>query len=99
MVMLIVIFKAKKLPLSWCLGMDVFSEMDKNNFENNFGHGKRYPGLQLFCKDGTTIPIYFAASKKASMMGKVLTKSLRKWTFLASQKAVLTRMVSHAILT
>jgi hypothetical protein len=48
MVMLIAIFKAKKLPHSWCLGIDVFSENDESNFKNIFGHSKWYPSLQLF---------------------------------------------------
>ena len=54
MVMLVVIFK---LPHSWCLVIDVFSEIDEINFENNFGCGKWYPGLQLFREDETKIPV------------------------------------------
>ncbi len=64
----------------------MFSEIDESNFENYFGHGKRYPSLQLFCKDGTRIPICFAASKKTSMTGKVLTKIFEKMDVLGITK-------------
>jgi hypothetical protein len=37
MVMLVMIFAAKKLPKRWCLGIDVFADFDKDNYENNFG--------------------------------------------------------------
>ena len=98
MVMLVVIFKAKKLPHRWCLSIDVFSEIDESNFENNFGHSKRYPGLQLFQEDGTKIPVCFAASKKASMTGEVLTKIYMQMDDLGITNVVLMRMVSHTIL-
>jgi hypothetical protein len=64
----------------------VFFEIDKSNFENDFDHGKWYPGLELFCKEGTKIPICFAASKNASMMGKVLTKVFIKMDVLGITK-------------
>ncbi len=48
LVMLVMIFAAKKLPTSWCLGIDVFAEFDEDNYENNFGIGRRYLGLKLF---------------------------------------------------
>ena len=69
MVMLVIIFAAKKLPKSWCLGIDVFADYDEDNYENNFGIGRRYPGLQPLCEDGTIIPICWAASPKACMPG------------------------------
>jgi hypothetical protein len=65
MVMLVIIFAAKKLPKSWCLGIDVFANYDEDNYENNFGIGRRYPGLQLFREDGTNIHICLTASPKA----------------------------------
>jgi hypothetical protein len=73
MVMLVIIFAAKKLPKSWCLGIDVFADYDEDNYKNNFGIGRRYLGLQLFRKDGTIIPICWAASLKACMTGEILT--------------------------
>ena len=45
LVMLVMIFMAKMLQESWCLGIDVFSELDEQNNESNFGVGKRYPVL------------------------------------------------------
>ena len=41
MVMLVIIFAAKKLPKSWCLGIDVFADYDEDNYKNNFGIGRR----------------------------------------------------------
>jgi hypothetical protein len=86
MVMLVVIFKAKKLPHSWCLGIDVFSEIDESNFEDNFGCGKQYPGLQLCCKDETKIPVCIAASKKALMASNVLVKVYKQMDDLGITK-------------
>jgi hypothetical protein len=73
LVMVTVIFKGKKLIESWCLGIDVFSVFDESNYENNFGTGKRYPGLQLYRDNGTKIPICWAASPNACMSGEILT--------------------------
>jgi hypothetical protein len=70
MVMLVIIFAAKKLPKSWCLGIDVFADYDEDNYKNNFGIGRSYPGLQLFREDGTIIPICWAASPKSIKQGQ-----------------------------
>ena len=86
MVMLVIIFAAKKLPKSWCLGIDVFADYDEDNYENNFGIGRRYPGLQLFREDGTIIPICWAASPKACMTGEILTLVFRQMDKLGITK-------------
>jgi len=86
MVLLVVIIKAKKLPHSWCLGIDMFSEINESNFENNFGQGKWCPGLQLFREGKTKIPICFSVFKKASMTGEIPTKVFKQMDDLGITK-------------
>jgi hypothetical protein len=90
MVMLVMMFAAKKLPKSCCLGIDVFADFDKDYYKNNFGVGRRYSGLQLFCEDGTIIPICWAASPNACMLGEILTLVFRQMDKLGITKRVLT---------
>ena len=75
---LTVIFTGKKLKEIMTLGIDVFAELDEVNWENNFGPGKRYPGLSLFDPEGNEIPVMFAVSKKSSMTGDILHKTFKK---------------------
>jgi hypothetical protein len=86
MVMLVMIFSAKKLPKSWCLGIDVFANFNKDNYKNNFGIRRRYPGLQLFCDNSTIIPICWAASPKTCMLGEILTLVFRQMDKLGITK-------------
>jgi hypothetical protein len=76
LVMLTVIFPGKKLKDSWCIGIDVFADFNDNEefYAENFGPGKRYPGLELLDEDGNKIPICFGASESACMTGEILTK-------------------------
>jgi len=76
----------QRIPKSWCLGIDVFANYDEDNYENNFGIGRRYPGLQLFREDGTIIPICWAASPKACMTGEILTLVFRQMDKLGITK-------------
>ena len=48
LVMLTVIFPGKKLNDSWVIGIDVFAAFndDEKFYADNFGPGKRYPGLE-----------------------------------------------------
>lgn len=70
----VVIFAAEKVPDKFCVGVDVFAEWDDDDFENNFGQGKRHPGLPLYRDDGSKVPVFFAASPNASMTGAILVK-------------------------
>jgi hypothetical protein len=98
MVMLVMIFAAKKLPKSWFLGIDVFVDFDEDNYGNNFGIGRRYPGLQLYCGDGTIIPICWAASPNACMLGEILTLVFRQMDKLGITKAGSPNMVCQSLL-
>ena len=42
------------------------------------GPGKRYPGLSLFNNDGNEIPVFFAATKNASMTSTILRDTFRE---------------------
>ncbi len=91
MVMLVMIFAAKKLPKRWCLAIDAFANFDNDNYENNFVVGRRYPGLQLFLEDGTTIPICWAASPNTCMSGEILTLVFQQTDNLDITKCGLTK--------
>ena len=56
----------------------MFSESDEDNFAENFGSGKRYPGLHLHGKDGIEIPVLFPASPKASMTSRILMETFKR---------------------
>ena len=73
----VVIFKGKKVQESWVQGVDVFMELDKDNALNNYGPGKRFPGMVLHDADGVEIPVLFAASPKASMTSTILKEMLK----------------------
>ena len=73
----VMIFAADNLQPSWALGVDVFSEWDKDNYINNFGIGKRHPGLSLFGCDGKEIRGFFAATKNASMNNSILMQAFK----------------------
>lgn len=79
LVMLIFIFLGKKLNDSWCIGIDVFADFDDDEkfYENNFGPGKRYPGLQLLGKIGNT---------NACMTGEILTEMFKMMDKLGISK-------------
>ncbi len=85
------IFAAKKLPKSCCLGIDVFADFDKDNYKNIFGIGRRHSGLQLFCEDGTIMPICWAASPNACMLGEILTLVFQQMDKLSITKRGLTK--------
>ena len=60
-------FPVKKLNLCWVLGADVFNEWDEEKYINNFGIGKRHPGLLLFGSDGKEILVVVASTPHASI--------------------------------
>lgn len=78
MVFLVVIFASKKMPRHWCAGDDPFAPYDKNVYSNNFGPGKRYPGLTLTREDGKEVPVFFAHSENGSMTGAILTQVFQR---------------------
>ena len=73
LVFVCLIFKGAKLMSTWTHGVNVFAELDETNDVNNFGTGKRYPGMNITCPNtGRVVPVMFAASPKASMTSKIL---------------------------
>ena len=77
LVFVTVIFKGEKVQPLWALGVDVWAELSEDCHPGNFGPGRRFPGLSLFRKDGTEIPVLFAASPNASMTSAILTATFR----------------------
>ena len=73
-----IIFSQEKLTPALGLGVDVFVEWDDTNFANNFGPGKRHPGLSLYNADGSKVPVYFDATPNASMTSEVLKNIFQK---------------------
>jgi len=72
-VLVTVIFKGERLSPAWALGCDVFAEwVEGSEVVDNFGPGKRFPGLSLFDSNGKEIPVLFAATPSASMVGTIL---------------------------
>jgi hypothetical protein len=71
-VMVVVIFPGKTENPNWTQGVDVFVPYDQENYHNNFGPGKKHPGLELRRDDGSKVPIYFAYTENASMTGDIL---------------------------
>ena len=57
------------------IGVDILAEWDDDHLFNNFGLGKRYPGLSLYGRDGKEVPVLFAATPNASMDGNVLKQT------------------------
>ena len=57
--------------------VDVFVVLDKDNELNNYGPGKRFPGMVLHDADGVKMPVLFAASPKASMTSTILKEMLK----------------------
>ena len=72
LVCLVIIFKGDKLNPLWAIGLDVFKDWVDGKFENNFGPGKRHPGLSIFDEDGEEVPVLFFATPKASMTTYIL---------------------------
>ena len=73
----VVIFKEKKFHPIWALGVNVFMEWDDQGDFENFGPGKRHPGLALRGSGGKEIPVLFEASEKASMNAEILEDAFR----------------------
>ena len=73
-----VIFATEKLKAHWGLGVDVFAEFDGHDFAENFGPGKRCPGLHLHGEYGIEIPVPFAASPKAPTTSRILMETFRR---------------------
>lgn len=73
LVLVQVIFKGSKFKASWGIGIDIFAkELDAQDDPSvNFGPGKRYPGLSIFC-NGIEVITLFDASPKASMTSSIL---------------------------
>ena len=68
-----IIFKGDKLLPVLMMGVDVFAEwITGDDHLQNFGMGKRHPGLVLYDKNGNEIPVMFAATPNASMTGSIL---------------------------
>ena len=88
LVMLTVIFPGKKLKDSWCIGIDVFANFndDEKFYADNFGPGKRYPGLELLDENGNKLPTCFGASPNACMTGEILTKMFERMDKLGITK-------------
>ena len=73
LVFVTLIFKGDKLLPVLTMGVDVFAEwITGDDHLQNFGMGKRYPGLVLYDKNGKEIPVMFAATPNASMTGSIL---------------------------
>jgi hypothetical protein len=73
-----VIFKGDKLNPLWALGFDAFAPLNENDELQNFGPGKRYPGLVLIKKDGPEIPVLYSASPNASMDSNILKQTMQR---------------------
>ena len=83
-----VIFASEKLNPSWALGVDIFAEIDEEDFANNFGPGKRFPGLDILDDEGNEVPVVFAATPNASMTSAVLMQIFKKM----DEKGISTRV-------
>ena len=64
----------------------MFFLFDESTYKNNFGTGKRYPGLQLYHDEKTKIPICWAASQNACMSGEILTLMFKQMDKLGISK-------------
>ena len=76
-VMCVVIFAGKRETKLYECGMDLFAEKvgdvsDDNFFENNSGHGKRFPGGPTCEFQGKTVPCFTRFSPKGSITSEIL---------------------------
>ena len=74
----VLIFAGEKMNQLSPMGVDIFAESGSTNKFNNFGPGKRHPGMSLYNSHDREVPVLFVVTPNASMNGSMLLQAFKE---------------------